>query len=90
MFDQYNDPLGLRKCDYMSSGCSGQEPKSGIPFAMRNFLEQAAEQTATVSVSKPTLQGSTIYPGADGSYSVDGGPWLSLPNRPLKHAIGRG
>ncbi|TML77437.1 MAG: hypothetical protein E6G12_04140 [Actinobacteria bacterium] len=37
-----------------------------------------------------TLQGSTIYPGADGSYSVDGGPWLSLPNRPLKHTIGRG
>src|SRR5205823_5340678 len=60
MFDQYNEPLGLRKCDYMSSGCSGQEPKSGIPFAMRNFLEQAAEQTATVAVSKPSMQGSTL------------------------------
>src|SRR5258707_801877 len=60
MFDQYNEPLGLRKCDYMSSGCSGQEPKSGIPFAMRNFLEQAAQQTATVSVSSPTMQGSTL------------------------------
>ena len=60
MFDQYNDPLGVRKCDYMSSGCSGQEPKSGIPFAMRNFLEQAAEQTATISVSKPAMQGSTL------------------------------
>jgi hypothetical protein len=60
MFDQYNEPLGLRKCDYMSSGCSGQEPKSGIPFAMRNFLEQAAEETATISVSKPVANGSTI------------------------------
>lgn len=60
MFDQYNEPLGLRKCDYMSSGCSGQEPKSGIPFAMRNFLEQAAEETAKVSVSKPAMQGSTL------------------------------
>jgi hypothetical protein len=60
MFDQYNDPLGVRKCDYMSSGCSGQEPKSGIPFAMRNFLEQAAEETAKISVSKPALQGSTL------------------------------
>ena len=60
MFDQYNDPLGLRKCDYMSSGCSGLEPKSGIPFAMRNFLEQAADQTATVAVGKPTIQGTTL------------------------------
>jgi hypothetical protein len=60
MFDQYNDPLGVRKCDYMSSGCSGQEPKSGIPFAMRNFLEQAAEQTATIAVSKRAMQGTTL------------------------------
>jgi hypothetical protein len=60
MFDQYNDPLGVRKCDYMSSGCSGQEPTSGIPFAMRNFLEQAAEETAKIAVSRPALQGSTL------------------------------
>jgi hypothetical protein len=60
MFDQFNDPLGLRKCDYMSSGCSGLEPKSGIPFAMRNFLEQAAEQTATLNVTKPSIHGSTL------------------------------
>jgi hypothetical protein len=60
MFDQYNEELGLRKCDYMSSGCSGQEPTSGIPFAMRNFLEQAAEETAKVSVAAPVLQGSTL------------------------------
>src|SRR5213075_2063302 len=60
MFDQYSDPLGVRKCDYMSSGCSGQEPASGIPFAMRNFLEQAAEQTAKIAVSRPAVQGSTL------------------------------
>jgi len=55
MFDQFNEQLGVRKCDYMSSGCSGKEPQSGIPFAMRNFLETAAQETATVSVSKPSL-----------------------------------
>ena len=56
MFDQFNDPLGLRKCDYMSSGCSGMEPTSGIPFAMRNFAEQAAKETATIAVGKPKLE----------------------------------
>lgn len=60
MFDQFNDPLGLRKCDYMSSGCSGKEPASGIPFAMRNFLEQAAENTARISVSKPAFRGNNL------------------------------
>ena len=55
MFDQFNEQLGVRKCDYMSSGCSGKEPQSGIPFAMRNFLETAAQETATISVSKPAL-----------------------------------
>ena len=52
MFDQFNEQLGVRKCDYMSSGCSGKEPTSGIPFAMRNFLESAAQETATIAVSK--------------------------------------
>lgn len=56
MFDQFNEPLGLRKCDYMSSGCSGMEPTSGIPFAMRNFAEQAARETATIAVGKPKLE----------------------------------
>jgi hypothetical protein len=55
LFDQFNEELGVRKCDYMSSGCSGKEPKSGIPFAMRNFLENAAQNTATLSLSKPAL-----------------------------------
>jgi len=55
MFDQFNEPLGLRKCDYMSSGCSGQEPASGIPFVTRNFADQAALETATIAVSKPSL-----------------------------------
>ncbi|MCU1349850.1 MAG: cytochrome c family protein [Acidobacteria bacterium] len=55
MFDQFNEPLGLRKCDYMTSGCAGLEPTSGIPFAMRNFAEQAALETATISVGKPSL-----------------------------------
>lgn len=60
MFNQFNDELGVRLCDYMSSGCSGQQPTSGIPFAQRNFLQQAAEETATLSVSEPALQGSTL------------------------------
>ena len=60
MFDQYNDLLGVRKCDYMANGCNDKDPKSGIPFAMRNFLDQAASQTATVAVSKPSIQGSTL------------------------------
>jgi len=55
MFDQFSDPLGVRKCDYMASGCSGKEPASGIPFAMRNFLEQAGEATATISIGSPRI-----------------------------------
>ena len=60
MFDQFNEQLGLRKCDYMSSGCAGQEPTSGIPFALRNFAEQTARETATIAVNEPTLQGNTL------------------------------
>jgi hypothetical protein len=63
MFDQFSDALGVRKCDYMSSGCSGQEPASGIPFALRNFLEQAAEDTASIAMSVPSVEGTTL--GAD-------------------------
>jgi hypothetical protein len=55
MFDQFSDALGVRTCDYMASGCSGKQPTSGIPFAMRNFLEQAAAETATVAVGRPAL-----------------------------------
>jgi hypothetical protein len=67
MFDQFNESLGLRKCDYMSSGCAGQEPKSGIPFAMRNFAEQASRETATIQVGKPSLDvsGATTTLTAD-------------------------
>jgi hypothetical protein len=60
MFDQFNEQLGVRKCDYMSSGCAGKEPASGIPFALRNFAEQTARETATVAVSKPSFEGSTL------------------------------
>lgn len=60
MFDQFNETLGVRKCDYMSSGCSGKEPASGIPFAMRNFLEQAAKDSATIAVGAPHVDGATL------------------------------
>src|SRR5262249_46487773 len=46
LFEQWSEPLGVRTCDYMASGCSGKEPASGIPFAVRNFLDQAAKETA--------------------------------------------
>src|SRR5436305_14583386 len=52
LFDQFSDALGVRTCDYMASGCSGKQPTSGIPFAMRHFLEQAAAETATVAVGR--------------------------------------
>ena len=58
LFDQWSDDLGVRRCDYMSSGCSGQEPTSGIPFAVRNFLDEATKETATVAVGRPALSGS--------------------------------
>ncbi|HJQ75314.1 MAG TPA: hypothetical protein VJ814_10520 [Gaiellaceae bacterium] len=35
-----------------------------------------------------TLVGSSVYPRADGAYSVDGGQFRSLPARPFRHAIG--
>jgi hypothetical protein len=60
MFDAFNTELGLRKCDYMSSGCAGLEPKSGIPFAYRNFAEQTARDTATIAVSQPVVRGNTV------------------------------
>jgi len=60
LFNQFSDPLGVRTCDYMSSGCSGKNPISDIPFAQRNFLEQASQQTATLAVSAPAMQGSTL------------------------------
>jgi hypothetical protein len=58
LFDQWSDDLGVRTCDYMSSGCSGKQPTSGIPFAIRNFLDQAAKETARVEVGEPVLGGS--------------------------------
>jgi hypothetical protein len=60
MFSQFSADLGVRTCDYMASGCSANPTFGGIPFAERNFLEQAAEQTATLAVSKPALNGSTL------------------------------
>jgi hypothetical protein len=36
------------------------------------------------------LRGSSLYPKADGRYSVNGGRFLSLPTRPLTLKIGRG
>jgi hypothetical protein len=36
------------------------------------------------------LRGSTFDPTADGTYSIDGGRFRSLPKRLLKHQIGRG
>jgi hypothetical protein len=55
LFDQWSDELGVRTCDYMASGCSGKQPASGIPFAMRSFLAQAASETARLEVSSPTV-----------------------------------
>jgi hypothetical protein len=37
-----------------------------------------------------TLQGSSVYPGADGAYSLDGRPFRSLPARARSHKIGTG
>jgi hypothetical protein len=37
-----------------------------------------------------TLHGSSVYPGSDGAYSVDGGRFRSLPPLPLTQAIGGG
>ncbi len=37
-----------------------------------------------------TLHGSTVYPGADGAYSIGGGTFRSLPSQQLKHTIGGG
>jgi len=37
-----------------------------------------------------TLQGSSFAPRADGTYSVDGRPFRSLPTRMLNRKIGRG
>jgi hypothetical protein len=37
-----------------------------------------------------TLHGSTTYPGADGTYSIDGRRFYSLPGRPVTRSIGGG
>jgi hypothetical protein len=37
-----------------------------------------------------TLHGSSVYPGSDGAYSIDGSPFRSLPAGPLRRQIGRG
>lgn len=37
-----------------------------------------------------TVQGSSVYPGSDGAYSVDGRRFRSLPTEPLQRQIGRG
>jgi len=37
-----------------------------------------------------TLRGSTTYPGADGTYSIDGRRFYSLPKLPLTRSIGGG
>jgi hypothetical protein len=37
-----------------------------------------------------TLHGSTTYPGADGTYSIGGRRFLSLPKLSLTRSIGRG
>ncbi|MGH2977903.1 MAG: hypothetical protein ACRDKC_05970 [Gaiellaceae bacterium] len=35
-----------------------------------------------------TLRGSSVYPGGDGAYSLDGRPFRSLPPRALKRSFG--
>ena len=37
-----------------------------------------------------TLRGSSVYPGSDGAYSIDGRRFRSLPPHPLTRAIGGG
>lgn len=36
-----------------------------------------------------TLRGSSVYPGSDGAFSLDGSPFRSLPKRSLRRPIGR-
>jgi hypothetical protein len=37
-----------------------------------------------------TLRGSSAYPHADGTYSIDGAFWRSLPSRALERRLGKG
>ncbi|MFL5960050.1 MAG: hypothetical protein ACJ75G_07300 [Gaiellaceae bacterium] len=37
-----------------------------------------------------TLRGSSVYPRADGTYSLDGGTFRSLPKQPVRRQIGGG
>jgi hypothetical protein len=37
-----------------------------------------------------TLRGSSVYPHDDGTYSLNGGTFRSLPRRPVTRKIGRG
>lgn len=37
-----------------------------------------------------TLRGSSVFQHADGKYAVDGGPWRSLPKKPVTRRIGGG
>ena len=37
-----------------------------------------------------TLRGSSAYEQADGTYSIDGGSWRSLPTQALRRTLGRG
>jgi hypothetical protein len=37
-----------------------------------------------------TLRGSSVYPRADGTYSIDGDAFRSLPGRPVQRTIGGG
>jgi hypothetical protein len=54
MFNQFSTVLGVRTCDYMRSGC-GSSPFSSMPAAMDNFVDQARNDTAAISLSTPIV-----------------------------------
>jgi hypothetical protein len=77
-------------------GVSGREfSGSGFRFsaiggAYRVVVRGSGVYLFAGGYGSATLHGSTVYPGRDGKYSLDGGAFRSLPARSHTRAIGGG
>jgi hypothetical protein len=58
MFRQFNRPLGVRTCDYMLN-CDGNAI-SDIPNQQKAFVQQARNDTATLTLGTPSLKNGTL------------------------------
>jgi hypothetical protein len=79
---------GFAGKEYSGSGFRFSAMGSTARVAYRVVVRGAGVYLFAGGHGSVTLQGSSVYPGADGVYSVDGRRFLSLPKHAVRRQIG--